>query len=79
MPTDMISFINTMRKGNPQQNIMNLLQQRASEGNPLFINILSLAQTGNTKGIEDIVRNMAQERGLDFDREFNSFKRTFGL
>jgi hypothetical protein len=75
----MISFINTMRKGNPQQNIMNLLQQRASEGNPLFINILNLAQTGNTKGIEDIVRNMAQERGLDFDREFNSFKRTFGL
>lgn len=79
MPTDMISFINMMKRGNPQQNVINLLQQRANEGNPLFKNMLNLAQSGNTKEIEDIVRNMAQERGLDFDKEFNSFKRTFGL
>lgn len=79
MPTDMISFVNMMKRGNPQQNVINLLQQRANEGNPLFKNMLNLAQSGNTKGIEDIVRNMAQERGLDFDKEFNSFKRTFGL
>lgn len=79
MPTDMISFVNMMKKGNPQQNVMNLLQQRANEGNPLFKNMLNLAQSGNTKEIENIVRNMAQERGLDFDKEFNSFKRTFGL
>lgn len=79
MPTDMISFINMMKRGNPQQNVINLLQQRANEGNPLFKNMLNLAQSGNTKEIENIVRNMAQERGLDFDKEFNSFKRTFGL
>lgn len=79
MPTDMISFVNMMKRGNPQQNVINLLQQRANEGNPLFKNMLNLAQSGNTKEIENIVRNMAQERGLDFDKEFNSFKRTFGL
>ena len=55
-----------------------MIQQRANE-NPLFANILSLAQNGNTAEIENIVRNMAKERGIDFDKEFNSFKQTFGL
>ena len=37
----MISFINMMKRGNPQQNVINLLQQRANEGNPLFKNMLN--------------------------------------
>ena len=45
----------------------------------MFANILSLAQNGNTQEIENIVRNMARERGIDFDKEFNSFKQMFGL
>jgi hypothetical protein len=41
--------------------------------------MLSLAQSGNTQEIEKIARNVAQEKGLDFDTEFNSFKQKFGL
>lgn len=75
---NMNEFMQMARNSNPQQLVMGMLQQRANE-NPLFANILSLAQNGNTAEIENIVRNMAKERGIDFDKEFNSFKQTFGL
>ena len=75
---NMNEFMQMARNSNPQQLVMGMLQQRANE-NPLFANILSLAQNGNTAEIENIVRNMAKERGIDFDKEFNSFKQMFGL
>lgn len=76
--SDMNNFMQMAKNGNPQQMVMNMLQQNA-QGNPMFANILSLAQNGNTQEIENIVRNMARERGIDFDKEFNSFRQMFGL
>lgn len=76
---DMIGLINMARQGNPQQVVMNMLQQRVQQGNPIFANLLDKVQQGDTKGVESIVRNMAQEKGVDFDKEFNSFRRQFGL
>lgn len=76
--SDINNFIQMAKNGNPQQMAMNMLQQNA-QGNPIFANILSLAQNGNTQEIENIVRNMARERGIDFDKEFNSFRQMFGL
>ena len=74
----MNEFIQMARNGNPQQLVMGMLQQRAS-GNPIFANLQSLAQNGNTAEIENVVRNLARERGIDFDTEFNSFRQMFGL
>lgn len=82
MPTNMnniMQFIGMMKNGNPQQVVMNMLQERAQQGNPMFADIYDLAQKGDTKSIEGIVRNMAREKGIDFDKEFNSFRHTFGL
>ena len=74
----MNEFMQMARSGNPQQLVMGMLQQRAG-GNPIFANLLSLAQNGNTAEIENVVRNLARERGIDFDTEFNSFRQMFGL
>lgn len=71
-------FMQMAKSTNPQQLVMGMLQQQA-QNNPIFANILTLAQNGNTQEIETIVRNMAKERGVDFDKEFNSFKQKFGL
>ena len=76
--SDINNFMQMAKNGNPQQMVMNMLQQNA-QGNPIFANILSLAQNGNAQEIENIVRNMARERGIDFDKEFNSFRQMFGL
>lgn len=75
---NMMQLMNMIKNGNPQEIVMNMLEERA-QGNPLFANMVDLVQKGDTKSIEGIVRNMAKERGIDFDKEFNSFKHMFGL
>ena len=75
------NFFNLMKmakQGNPEQMAMSMLQQYSS-GNPVMQNLLVIAQKKDTKGIENVARNMAKERGIDFDSEFNSFKQMFGL
>lgn len=74
-----IHMVNMVKQGNPQQIVMGMLEQRAQQGNPVFKNLLNMVQQGDTQGVETIVRNMAREKGIDFDTEFNSFKRRFGL
>ena len=74
-----IQLIQMIRSGqNPQQLMLNVLQQRTQD-NPLIQNLYQLAQKNDTAAIETIARNIYMEKGLDFDKEFNSFKKTLGL
>ena len=52
---------------NPQQIVMGMLQQSASQ-NPMAQNFLALANSHKTNDMEQIVRNMYQAKGLDFDK-----------
>ena len=58
---------------NPQQLVMNILQQQG-QNNPVLNNAMNLAQGGNTSALEMLARNLAAQRGLDFDKEFANFK-----
>ena len=58
---------------NPQQLVMNILQQQ-SQNNPILNNAMNLVQGGNTSALEMLARNLAAQRGLDFDKEFANFK-----
>lgn len=75
-PMQMMQFIKN--SGNPQQFVMNMLEQQ-SENNPMMANILNLAKQNKTKDIEQIARNMLKEQGRDYDKEFANFKQMFGL
>lgn len=75
-PMQLIQMIKSGQ--NPQQLMMTVLQQR-TQGNPLYENLYKLASEGKTQDIEAIVRTMFKEKGLDFDKEFNSFKQNLGL
>jgi hypothetical protein len=73
-----MQFIQLIRNGgNPQQLMMNLLSQM--QGTPMGNNLLSMAQANDTKGIEQLARNLCQQRGVDFDQEFSNFKQMLGL
>ena len=61
---------------NPQQLIMNFLQEQSS---PMGQNLLKLAQSHNTADLEKIARNMCAQKGLDFDTEFANFRKSLGL
>lgn len=66
------------QSGNPQNFVLNMVKESAG-GNPLFSNLISLAQQGRGNEIESIARNIFKEQGRDFDKEFNSFRRTIKL
>lgn len=73
----MAQFIEMVNQNkNPQQFVMNMLEEKANQ-NPIFQNLAVMVKSGNTQGVEDVVRNIARERGIDFDKEFNSFKQMF--
>lgn len=75
-PMDLIQMI---RNGqNPQQTMLSILEEQA-QANPFEANLLQLAKNNDIAGIEQIARNIAESRGLDFDKEFTNFKNMLGL
>lgn len=82
MPTNNVNIMqlmNMFRNGNPQEIVANMVKETANQGNPIMQNLSTLIENGNTQEIENVVRNIAKERGIDFDKEFNSFKQMFKL
>ena len=71
-PMDIIAMIRSGQ--NPQQLMLQILERGVAEGNPLMGNLLNLAKQNRTADIEQVARNICAERGVDFDKEFNSFK-----
>lgn len=59
---------------NPKDMAMKMLSQN---NNPIFKNLIDMANKGDTKGIENFARNYMKEQGKDFDQEFNKFKSMF--
>lgn len=79
MNVDPMQLIAMIKNGqNPQQLMMQVLETQMA-GSPMRDNLLDLARRGDTAGMEKIARNFAQQRGVDFDKEFNAFRQMLGL
>ena len=61
-----------MLQGLTPQNILNKL----NINNPILKNVMTMAQKGDTEGVETFARNICKQKGLDFDKEFDKFKET---
>lgn len=75
--TSMMEYVELVKNGNPEQIVMNILQENVAQGNPIANNLIQMINNKDSQGIERVARNVARERGIDFDREFNSFKQMF--
>lgn len=74
-----IEIINSIKHGqNPQQLMIRILEDQMGS-TPMGENLLTLVKQGRTDEIERIARNATAAQGLDFDKEFNAFKKKFGL
>ena len=62
--------------GNPQQLVMKALGM-VGNNNPMISNLVNMANQGNSQGVEQFARNFMKEKGMDFDKEFNSFMNNF--
>lgn len=72
-------FLGMIKQGyRPEQIMMNVLETRM-KGTPMGDNLINLARSGNTKEIEQIARNYAAQRGMDFDKEFAAFRQQYKL
>lgn len=68
-PMDMMKTLMN-NGGSPQQMIMNMIGKNS---NPMINNLMSMAQKGDTQGIENFARNIFNEKGKNFDEEFANF------
>ena len=72
---------------NPKQILKNMIginspkdiamQLLTKNNNPIFNNLVDMANKGDTAGVEQFARNYMKEQGKDFDQEFNKFKSMF--
>ena len=78
-PVDPAQLIQMIKQGkNPQQLLLSILEQSA-QNNPITANLLQLAKGNKTSEIEQIARNIAKSKGIDYDKEFNAFRQRLGL
>ena len=78
MPTNnMQDFMQIIKNGNPQELVLNMLQKDAQRGNQVAGTLVQMINSGDSQGIERVARNIAKEKGIDFDKEFNSIKQMF--
>lgn len=74
-----MQLIAAIKQGqNPQQLLLGILEGHMSN-TPLGQNLLQMAKNNDTKGIEQVVRNLSEQQGVDFDTEFASFCKMLGI
>ena len=76
---DMLRLISGFKNQDPSAIVANMVNEAASQGNPIMQNLANLIKEGKTEEIEKVVRNIAKERGMDYDKEFKAFRNTFRL
>ena len=62
---------------NPQAMIQQAMNSPQVMNNPILKNAIDMAQRGDTKGLEELTRNVGKERGVDVDQlmtQFTNFK-----
>ena len=63
---------------NPQQFLQQMMGNSIVMKNPMARNAMQMAQRGDSKGIEQMARNLCKEKGLNADDVFNQIKSRFG-
>lgn len=63
----------------PQQFLQSMMGNSKIMQNPMARNIIDMAQKGDVEGIEQMGRNIAKEKGIDFDKAFSDFKKQFPI
>ena len=74
-PLQMIGMLNG--KGNPQQMMSQIMTQQL-QSNPLFQRAQQMAQGKSPQELEQVAKNLCQQRGIDLDSAMNQFKQMMG-
>lgn len=64
---------------NPQQAIQQLSNNSQLMKNPMIQNAITMAQNGDSKGLENLARSIGTQKGLNVDDIYNTVKTQFKL
>ena len=68
-----------MMKAGPQQFIQQMIGNNQIMSNPIIKNALGMVQSGNSKGIEQMARNLCKEKGINPDDVMKQIRGSFGI
>lgn len=72
-----LQFMKAMR--NQQEFIQQMMNNSQIMQNPMAKNAIGMAQSGDTKGIEQMARNLCREKGINPDEMINQIKIRMGM
>ena len=62
---------------NPKQMVLQMIQNGAGSNIPVIQNMISLAQQGDSAGVERVARNLFQAKGIDFEAASKQYANMF--
>lgn len=72
-----MNFFQSFRS--PQQFLQSMIRNNQVMQNPMAKNAIGMAQNGDTKGIEQMARNLCREKGINPDEMINQIKSRMGM
>ena len=63
----------------PQQFLQSMIGNSKVMQNPMAKNAIGMAQSGDTKGIEQMARNLCREKGINPDEMIKQIKSRMGM
>ena len=67
-----------MRGNNPQQVLLSMLRQQSSN-NPMLGNVVQMIEKNDRNGLEQLARNLANERGINVDDVYRQIEEQFNV
>lgn len=64
---------------NPQQFLQQMMNNNQVMSNPIMKNALGMVQSGNSKGIEQMARNLCKEKGINPDDVMKQIRSNFEI
>lgn len=65
--------------GNGMQEMMLKMMQGQLQNNPLFRRAQQMADGKSEKELEQIAKNLCEQRGINIDQAMGQFKKQFGI
>lgn len=64
---------------NPQQFLQQMAGNSQAMSNPILKNAMDMANKGDTKGVEQLARNLCKEKGINVDDAVRQIRNQFGM
>ena len=76
-----LMMISQMMKngGNPQQIFQQMIGNNPAMNNPIMKNAFEMAKKGDSKGVEEIARNLCKEKGNNPDEAIEKVRQQLGM